>query len=216
MVFRVCLINLAAAGSLVSKSLALASDRMCHCASHKFVFSHTDSYGGGTRPWAPSSSYRTPCTDDGLIEVIGLTTYQLVSGTNLFPSSLFYSLPPRHTISPNEHQFSWKWSLKFFLLRNSPDAHIHTTKHSRLIEFFTSDENSVKTLTVNLSGSSKCTKARARSGLYTSIISGFEKFSCKVYFLPKSINLFNLCNLWLLTSQYIWYNRCSPAQFPWG
>ena len=38
-----------------------------------------NSYSGGTRPWAPSSSYRAPSTDDGYIEVIGLTTYQLVS-----------------------------------------------------------------------------------------------------------------------------------------
>lgn len=37
------------------------------------------SYGGGTRPWGGGNNFRSPSTEDGLIEVIGLTTYQLVS-----------------------------------------------------------------------------------------------------------------------------------------
>lgn len=37
------------------------------------------SYGGGTRPWNRAAGAVDPATDDGLIEVIGLTTYQLVS-----------------------------------------------------------------------------------------------------------------------------------------
>jgi diacylglycerol kinase (ATP) len=46
---------------------------------HSLLFLNIASYGGGTRPWAGSSPiYETPSTDDKLIEVIGLTTYQLV------------------------------------------------------------------------------------------------------------------------------------------
>lgn len=37
------------------------------------------SYGGGTRPWNRSMGTADPSTEDGLIEVVGLTTYQLVS-----------------------------------------------------------------------------------------------------------------------------------------
>lgn len=37
------------------------------------------SYGGGTRPWNRAMSNIDPSTEDGLIEVVGLTTYQLVS-----------------------------------------------------------------------------------------------------------------------------------------
>jgi hypothetical protein len=49
------------------------------------------SYGGGTRPWGTNSpSYETPRTDDGLIEVIGLTTYQLVC-TIILNSVYYYS-----------------------------------------------------------------------------------------------------------------------------
>ena len=45
---------------------------------HSLLFLNINSYGGGTRPWATNSPcYETPRTDDGLIEVIGLTTYQL-------------------------------------------------------------------------------------------------------------------------------------------
>ncbi|CAG2106022.1 unnamed protein product [Medioppia subpectinata] len=45
---------------------------------HSVLFLNIPSYGGGTRPWGSSSPcYETPRTDDGLIEVIGLTTYQL-------------------------------------------------------------------------------------------------------------------------------------------
>jgi hypothetical protein len=39
----------------------------------------TCSYGGGTRPWNRSMGTYEPSTEDGLIEVVGLTTYQLVS-----------------------------------------------------------------------------------------------------------------------------------------
>lgn len=36
------------------------------------------SYGGGTHPWNRSGGSVEPSTDDGMIEVVGLTTYQLV------------------------------------------------------------------------------------------------------------------------------------------
>lgn len=46
---------------------------------HSLLFLNINSYSGGTRPWASNSPcFETPRTDDGLIEVIGLTTYQLV------------------------------------------------------------------------------------------------------------------------------------------
>lgn len=46
---------------------------------HSVLFLNIPSYGGGTRPWptAATSTFAKPRTDDGLIEVIGLTTYQL-------------------------------------------------------------------------------------------------------------------------------------------
>ncbi|KPM02685.1 diacylglycerol kinase-like protein [Sarcoptes scabiei] len=46
---------------------------------HSVLFLNIPSYGGGTRPWPSSSSscLQSPKTDDGFIEVIGLTTYQL-------------------------------------------------------------------------------------------------------------------------------------------
>ncbi|KAK6625681.1 hypothetical protein RUM43_005980 [Polyplax serrata] len=44
---------------------------------HAIVFLNIPSYGGGTRPWNRASGAVDPATDDGLIEVIGLTTYQL-------------------------------------------------------------------------------------------------------------------------------------------
>lgn len=46
---------------------------------HAIVFLNIPSYGGGTRPWNRAAGAVDPATDDGLIEVIGLTTYQLVS-----------------------------------------------------------------------------------------------------------------------------------------
>jgi len=47
---------------------------------HSLLFLNIPSYGGGTRPWGSNSPlFEIPRTDDGLIEVIGLTTYQLVS-----------------------------------------------------------------------------------------------------------------------------------------
>ncbi|KAG7187964.1 hypothetical protein KM043_013924 [Ampulex compressa] len=46
---------------------------------HAIVFLNIASYGGGTRPWAAGSAAGTkePSTEDGFIEVVGLTTYQL-------------------------------------------------------------------------------------------------------------------------------------------
>lgn len=45
---------------------------------HSVLFLNIPSYGGGTRPWpTTATSFSKPRTDDGLIEVIGLTTYQL-------------------------------------------------------------------------------------------------------------------------------------------
>lgn len=45
---------------------------------HSVLFLNIPSYGGGTRPWpTTTTSFAKPRTDDGLIEVIGLTTYQL-------------------------------------------------------------------------------------------------------------------------------------------
>ncbi|KAL0273107.1 UNVERIFIED_CONTAM: hypothetical protein PYX00_005861 [Menopon gallinae] len=44
---------------------------------HAIVFLNIPSYGGGTRPWNRAAGAVDPATDDGLIEVIGLTTYQL-------------------------------------------------------------------------------------------------------------------------------------------
>lgn len=46
---------------------------------HAIVFLNIASYGGGTHPWNKSGGQYDPATDDGLIEVVGLTTYQLVS-----------------------------------------------------------------------------------------------------------------------------------------
>lgn len=44
---------------------------------HAIVFLNIASYGGGTRPWGTGNGTREPAMDDGLIEVVGLTTYQL-------------------------------------------------------------------------------------------------------------------------------------------
>ncbi|XP_024082397.1 eye-specific diacylglycerol kinase isoform X2 [Cimex lectularius] len=43
---------------------------------HAIVFLNIASYGGGAKPWPPMDGMK-PSTDDGLIEVVGLTTYQL-------------------------------------------------------------------------------------------------------------------------------------------
>lgn len=45
---------------------------------HAIVFLNIPSYGGGTHPWNKSGGTSEPSTEDGLIEVVGLTTYQLV------------------------------------------------------------------------------------------------------------------------------------------
>ncbi|XP_076334675.1 diacylglycerol kinase zeta-like [Tachypleus tridentatus] len=45
---------------------------------HAILFLNIPSYGGGTRPWViPGPGFDHQRTDDGVIEVIGLTTYQL-------------------------------------------------------------------------------------------------------------------------------------------
>ncbi|XP_034942348.1 diacylglycerol kinase zeta isoform X2 [Chelonus insularis] len=44
---------------------------------HAIVFLNIPSYGGGTRPWGSISGGKEPSTEDGLLEVVGLTTYQL-------------------------------------------------------------------------------------------------------------------------------------------
>ncbi|XP_065156673.1 eye-specific diacylglycerol kinase isoform X4 [Atheta coriaria] len=44
---------------------------------HAVVFLNIPSYGGGTHPWNRSMGVSEPSTEDGLIEVVGLTTYQL-------------------------------------------------------------------------------------------------------------------------------------------
>lgn len=44
---------------------------------HAIVFLNIPSYGGGTHPWNNSGGSVKPSTDDGLIEVVGLTTFQL-------------------------------------------------------------------------------------------------------------------------------------------
>ncbi|XP_044731224.1 eye-specific diacylglycerol kinase isoform X2 [Chrysoperla carnea] len=44
---------------------------------HAIVFLNIPSYGGGTHPWNRSGGSVEPATDDGMIEVVGLTTYQL-------------------------------------------------------------------------------------------------------------------------------------------
>ncbi|XP_063636187.1 eye-specific diacylglycerol kinase-like isoform X2 [Cydia splendana] len=44
---------------------------------HAIVFLNIPSYGGGTHPWTKSRGVHEPSTEDGYIEVVGLTTYQL-------------------------------------------------------------------------------------------------------------------------------------------
>lgn len=46
---------------------------------HCLLFLNIPKYSAGTNPWGTSGSFETPRTDDGLLEVIGLTTTQLVS-----------------------------------------------------------------------------------------------------------------------------------------
>lgn len=48
------------------------------------------SYGGGTHPWNKSGGAVEPSTEDGLIEVVGLTTYQLVSSDTVIVLLLTY------------------------------------------------------------------------------------------------------------------------------
>ena len=45
---------------------------------HAVLFLNIPSYGGGTHPWNRAFGTQEQATDDGLIEVVGLTTYQLV------------------------------------------------------------------------------------------------------------------------------------------
>ncbi|XP_020805754.1 eye-specific diacylglycerol kinase isoform X5 [Drosophila serrata] len=44
---------------------------------HAVLFLNIPSYGGGTHPWNDSFGSAKPSIDDGLMEVVGLTTYQL-------------------------------------------------------------------------------------------------------------------------------------------
>lgn len=44
---------------------------------HAVLFLNIPSYGGGTHPWNRAHGQEA-ATDDGLIEVVGLKTYQLV------------------------------------------------------------------------------------------------------------------------------------------
>ncbi|XP_037935809.1 eye-specific diacylglycerol kinase-like isoform X1 [Teleopsis dalmanni] len=44
---------------------------------HAVLFLNIPSYGGGTHPWNDSYGQSKPAIDDGLVEVVGLTTYQL-------------------------------------------------------------------------------------------------------------------------------------------
>ncbi|KAF4525636.1 hypothetical protein B566_EDAN001236 [Ephemera danica] len=44
---------------------------------HAIVFLNIASYGGGTRPWNKAGATIEQSTEDGMFEVIGLTTYQL-------------------------------------------------------------------------------------------------------------------------------------------
>ncbi|XP_020293181.1 eye-specific diacylglycerol kinase isoform X2 [Pseudomyrmex gracilis] len=44
---------------------------------HAILFLNIASYGGGTHPWNSGSGTKEPSMNDGLIEVVGLTTYQL-------------------------------------------------------------------------------------------------------------------------------------------
>ncbi|KRG00352.1 uncharacterized protein Dwil_GK16220 [Drosophila willistoni] len=44
---------------------------------HAVLFLNIPSYSGGTHPWNDSFSQSKPSIDDGLMEVVGLTTYQL-------------------------------------------------------------------------------------------------------------------------------------------
>lgn len=58
------------------------TNRLKELKVHSVLFLNIPSYGGGTRPWpaastAASRQFLQQRTDDGLIEVIGLTTYQL-------------------------------------------------------------------------------------------------------------------------------------------
>lgn len=57
------------------------TNRLKELKVHSVLFLNISSYGGGTRPWptttTAASQFSKPRTDDGLIEVIGLTTYQL-------------------------------------------------------------------------------------------------------------------------------------------
>lgn len=49
---------------------------------HAVLFLNIPSYGGGTHPWNRAHG-QDQATDDGLIEVVGLTTYQLVHLTSI-------------------------------------------------------------------------------------------------------------------------------------
>ena len=61
---------------------------------HAVLFLNIPSYGGGTHPWNRAFSTQGQATDDGLIEVVGLTTYHFVRPTSFPPQlSTVKSLP---------------------------------------------------------------------------------------------------------------------------
>ncbi|XP_063374974.1 eye-specific diacylglycerol kinase [Cydia amplana] len=51
--------------------------RLLELRVHAIVLLNIPSYGGGTRPWTKSRGIHTPSMEDGYIEVVGLTTFQL-------------------------------------------------------------------------------------------------------------------------------------------
>ncbi|XP_016984641.1 eye-specific diacylglycerol kinase isoform X10 [Drosophila rhopaloa] len=51
--------------------------RLRDAGCHAVLFLNIPSYGGGTHPWNDSFGASKPSIDDGLMEVVGLTTYQL-------------------------------------------------------------------------------------------------------------------------------------------
>lgn len=106
---------------------------------HSLLFLNIPSYGGGTRPWGGSSPvYESPATDDGLIEVIGLTTYQLVCIPHPGHSHLSKKTSQTYTLNPiptlmkcsslasffissvisESSHISLEWGTKYLILRN--------------------------------------------------------------------------------------------------
>ncbi|KAH8408993.1 hypothetical protein KR009_004912, partial [Drosophila setifemur] len=53
------------------------TNKLRDAGCHAVLFLNIPSYGGGTHPWNDSFGATKPTIDDGLMEVVGLTTYQL-------------------------------------------------------------------------------------------------------------------------------------------